>query len=334
MDKNKKISSSESQDKMVRYLQLDKLFRSEGGVTIKDILTDPNIGDISERQIRYDIGDFKKSFNAKFVANLRRGNETIYKYENAKFSIFPTTSDMDTIREAIEKLSAFKGDPRYDLLRYYLIEIQKGLSDSSINAMSFDSNNDYEGLEHIEILLDAIINRYPVKIKYKPFGQKEYEVKTHPYHLRQYNKRWFLFGYVEEKDRVYNYPLDRIVEVKHLQKTYREGNIDFDEYFDEIVGVTNDQSKQVEVVILKVDKKSYDYIRTKPIHYTQTELKALNTDEYFVVRLKLKINMELKMVLFSYADAIEVLEPAWLRDEFINIIKKMEIKYEAPLHTE
>ena len=68
--------------------------------------------------------------------------------------------------------------------------------------------------------------------------------------------------------------------------------------------------------MLKVSKKSIDYIRTKPIHWSQTELKELGTESDAFFQLKLKVNTELEMLLFSYSDAIEVIEPLWLREKF------------------
>ena len=106
-------------------------------------------------------------------------------------------------------------------------------------------------------------------------------------------------------------------------------DIDFDEYFDDIVGVSNYKKSNVETVLLKIDNKSIDYIRTKPLHWSQTELKNLSSTEYSYVQLKVKVNTELKMLLFSYSDAIEVLEPAWLRDTFAKKTKRMRQLYEV-----
>ena len=114
----------------------------------------------------------------------------------------------------------------------------------------------------------------------------------------------------------------------HLSKVFIDTDIDFDEYFDEIVGVSNYKNSSVEKVLLKIDNKSIDYIRTKPLHGSQIELKNMNKAEYSCIQLKVKVNTELKMLLFSYSDAIEVLKPAWLRDFFAKRIKKMSKLYE------
>ena len=81
--------------------------------------------------------------------------------------------------------------------------------------------------------------------------------------------------------------------------------------------------------MLKVSNKSIDYIRTKPLHSTQTEIKELGTESHTFIRLKVKINVELEMLLFSYSDAIEVIEPIWLRAKFAEKTKKMSASYEV-----
>ena len=182
--------------------------------------------------------------------------------------------------------------------------------------MTFDNNNETVGLEHVEPILEAITHKYPLRMSYKPFKKDEFTGNIHPYHLRQYNKRWFVFALSEDKMKIQNYPLDRIVKLEHLSKPYIETDVDFEEYFNDIVGVSNYKSRIVEKVVLKVSNKSIDYIRTKPLHGTQTELKELGTESDAFIQLKIKVNTELEMLLFSYGDAIEVIEPLWLREKF------------------
>lgn len=320
----------EGRNKIARFMRLDQLLRSPEGVTLKEIMTDCLMDEISKRLLQDNLNELEEKYGAEFEPNLKRGRERLWRYKDTNFSIMKQTSaDMEIIRKTIENLSIFKGDPRYDMLRFYLMGLEKGVSDAGVNFMSFDNNNDAIGLEYVEIFLDAITHRYPLRMTYKPFGKTEFDVSIHPYHLRQYNRRWFIFCYVEERDEVLNYALDRIINLEHLSKTYIDTDIDFDEYFDEIVGVSNYKKSNIETILLKIDNKSINYIRTKPLHWSQTELKNLSTDEYSYVHLKVKVNTELKMLLFSYSDAIEVLEPSWLRNTFAKRIKKMSKLYEV-----
>ena len=325
MSKYQKSPMHEGQDKIARLKRLDQLLRSPEGHTLNEILADEQMDVISKRLLQDNLKELREKYGAEFAENLSRGREKLWRYKDTSFSIMHQAStDMEVIRKSIESLGLFKGDPRYDMLRFYLIELEKGMSDSGVKFMSFDNNSEAQGHEFIEDILDAIVHKYPLKMWYKPFtSSEEIERNIHPYHLRQYNRRWYVFAFSEDNKDIHNYPLDRIIKLKHLSKPYIESDVDFDEYFDDIVGVTNYKKSAVEKVVLKVNNKSIDYIRTKPLHWSQTELKECSNDNETVIQLKLKVNTELKMLLFSYSDAIEVLEPAWLRDFFAKRIKNM-----------
>lgn len=307
----------EGQDKFARLMRLDQLLRMSEGRTLNEILADTQIDDISERQLRDNLKELEEKYGAIFETGLHRGRERLWRYKDTNFSIMQQTSkDMEIIRHSLENLSLFKGDPRYDMLRFYLMGLQKGFSETGLSFMSFDYSNEVVGLDYVEPILEAITHRYPLKMYYKPFNKDAFTSNIHPYHLRQYNKRWFVFAYSEDQKEILNYPLDRIVKLEHLSKPYIETDVDFEEYFDDIVGVTNFQDRPVERVVLKVSNISIDYIRTKPLHWSQTELKELQTESHIIIQLKLKINIELEMLLYSYSDAIEVIEPLWLRKRF------------------
>ena len=324
MSNYKKTLMREGQDKFARLMRLDQLLRTPEGRTLSEILEDPQIDDISVRLLRDNLKELEEKYGAVYEPTLHRGRERLWRYKDTNYSIMQQTSkDMEVIRQSLENLNLFKGDPRYDMLRFYLMGLQKGISETGLNFMSFDNNNEVVGLENVEPILEAITRKYPLKLCYKPFNKDEFVVKIHPYHLRQYNKRWFVFAYSEEQKEIQNYPLDRIVKLKHLSKPYIETDVDFEEFFEDIVGVSNYKGHFAEKVVLKVSNKSIDYIRTKPIHGSQTELKELRTESDAFFQLKLKINTELEMLLFSYSDAIEVIEPLWLREKFAEKAKRL-----------
>ena len=330
MAKYKKTSMHEGQDKFARLMRIDQLLRTMEGRTLNEIRTDPEIDDISERLLRDNLKELEDKYGAVYEPHLHRGRERLWRYKDIDFSIMQQTSkDMEVIRHSLDNLSLFRGDPRYDMLRFYLMGLQKGVSKLGLSFMSFDNNNEACGLENVEPILDAITHKYPLKMCYKPFNKGKFTSNIHPYHLRQFNRRWYVFAYSEVKNSILNFPLDRIIKLEHLSKPYIETDVDFEEYFDDIVGVTNFKNSPIEKLVLKVSNKSIDYIRTKPLHWTQTELNELGTRSHTFIQLKLKINTELKMLLFSYSDAIEVLEPAWLRDTFAQKIKNMSYMYKV-----
>lgn len=330
MARYKKTSMHEGQDKFARLMRLDQLLRTPEGRTLNEILTDPQIDEISERLLRENLKELEEKYGAVYENAMYRGRERLWRYKDTNFSIIQQTSkDMEIIHHSLEKLSMFRGDPRYDMLRFYLMGLEKGFSESGLSFMSFDNNSEVAGLDFVEPILEAITHKYPLKMCYKPFTKDEFTSNIHPYHLRQFNRRWYVFAYSEDKKEILNFPLDRISKLEHLSKPYIDTDIDFEEYFDEIVGVTNYKNSNVEKVVLKISNKSINYIKTKPLHWSQTELKELGTESHTFIQLKLKVNTELKMLLFSYSDAIEVIEPVWLRETFAQRIKNMSSMYKV-----
>lgn len=69
-----------------------------------------------------------------------------------------------------------------------------------------------------------------------------------------------------------NMAIDRIVgfEPMHQVEYIENKDIDFVEYFDDVIGVTVPNDKSIEKIRLKIDKARYSYIESKPIHPTQT----------------------------------------------------------------
>ena len=203
------------------------------------------------------------------------------------------------------------------------------LNTTTENIVGFDENPDLSGLEHFSPLFNAIINKQALKIKYAPaFGNIEINT-IHPYYLKQYNNRWFLFALNHsEEGKIKNYALDRIEHIEVSKINYIENTIvEFENYFDDVVGVSVPYNKESQTIRLKIDRKSYNYIKTKPLHHTQKELKKECTDEYAVIELKLIPNYEFETVLLGFADSIDILEPQSLKDSIYrragNILKRI-----------
>lgn len=92
-----------------------------------------------------------------------------------------------------------------------------------------------------------------MKIKYKSFTSNQIIEQTiHSYYLKQYNNRWFLFGKHPDYEGITNLALDRIEdEITETNKAYIPNTeYNYDEYFEDIIGVTKPVGKKVEKVKL------------------------------------------------------------------------------------
>lgn len=87
------------------------------------------------------------------------------------------------------------------------------------------------GIENLGMLYNAIVYKKVLQIQYKSFNSEvPYDVIIHPYHLKQYNNRWFLFGYNPyNKKADWNLALDRIVNINETHNKYKiNEDIDWD----------------------------------------------------------------------------------------------------------
>jgi len=183
------------------------------------------------------------------------------------------------------------------------------LTSQGHNIISFQQNEDYQGNEHIGTLFNAILYKRALKITYQDFKSEfPYDIIFHPYHLKQYNARWFLFGHNPSfKLSIQNLALDRIIAFEELADEYKYLEVNWDEYFSDIIGVTKKDEPPVEIKILILDKEQALYIKTKPLHHSQKPVRK--TALGYETSIKVIPNVELFRLILSYGPKIKILSP-------------------------
>ena len=203
-----------------------------------------------------------------------------------------------------------------------MLKDQFGFKSDDRKIIGYDSNIDYAGYEYISTIFNAIANKRVVKLVYQPFDKPSFEFDFHPYYLKQYNNRSFVFGRNDiMKIDQWNVPLDRITSIMETNSSYIKDTTDWDDYFYDMVGVTKPVGKAVEEVKLLVGQAQAPYVITKPLHPSQ-RITTLN-DGSIEVRIHVIPNYELEKLLLSYGETIKVLEPLSLQISLGSRIEKM-----------
>jgi predicted DNA-binding transcriptional regulator YafY len=331
---------------IIRYQTLDKCFRNTGRKYYMDDLIEacnnalfefdvyeseePREG-ISRRTI-YDDIEFMESPRGWNIdlERTREGRKVYYRYTNTSFTINKqplNETEEHQLKEALSTLSRFKGLPQFGWVDELIARLDSGLglSHNAKKIIEFDQNNYLKGLEYITTLYNAILYKKVINIEYKSFKQEAVQTFIlHPYFLKQYNNRWYVFGKNDASGYVINLALDRIIAIKDSNKKYiLNEEINFDEYFEDIVGVTLNNGMATEKIVLKVSNVLFPYIQTKPLHGSQ-KVKEQG-DAHTLITLDLIPNYELESVILSHGEGIEVLKPESLREkinERAGLIKK------------
>ena len=190
---------------------------------------DPNHNGISLRQIRDDIAFMRRSegWNIE-LDDVRDGKKLIYRYKDSGFSINkqPMNSmEAEQMRSALLLLQRFSGMPQFDWIQEIIPQLEKsfGLNEKAEGIIAFDDNPDLKGRHFLGELYQHILDKSVLNINYQPFNSENYSLLTiHPYYLKQYNKRWYLFGWNDEANKLFNLPLYRFVSIESIKKKYRK----------------------------------------------------------------------------------------------------------------
>ena len=313
---------------LLRYHILDKCFRNTGRrYFIEDLIgecnrvlsdIDPLNGVISRRQVFEDIR-FMESGEGWSVDLVRErvGKRISYRYEDSSFSIHnaPLSEvEFTGLEMVMTRLAGLRGIVQFDLLRDIFDRLNfRSAPDRPV--IGFDHNPYLAGIDMIPAIYNAVTYRQVLSVEYLPFDSDEpLRYVIHPYFLRQYNNRWFLFGFNPETGRHnWNLALDRIRSIELLTDRYHENDaIDWNEYFDNIIGVTKYDGAEEMAVVLHFSGESGRYVETKPIHETQRSRRL--PDGVLEVKLEIMHNPELENVIMSFGEKVQVISPASLRD--------------------
>lgn len=276
---------------------------------------------VSVRTLRQDLKlfrDKKNGFGAPLPEKAR-----ILRYTDPEFSIAkrPLLEYENYLIDASQVLlERFENHPKYNKLSEALITFQEGNEgESKSKILYFDQNEEYKGIKWLKPLYLAVKKKEVLKITFKGFKDEEsISYEFHPQILKQYNRRWFVFGINKDfKNPKWSIPLDeRLIDIKILKNvTYEESKVDWDSFFRSMVGVRREANEIVRIV-LKFYHGREHYFKTKPFIPDYEEF--FDEDKEDQVWFEAIINKELIQQILSYGKDLEVLEPQFLRMQLKN----------------
>jgi predicted DNA-binding transcriptional regulator YafY len=245
----------------------------------------------------------------------RKGRNIYYKYDDPSFSILEvavTDEDMLKLDEAVTMLQQIKGLTIGNDIGAVVQRIAQKYKIRSENAGQIIHFEDAPDNDFLEDVFHSILRKNVLKVIYKKFRDAQPRTYIiHPYLLKEYQKRWYLLGYSEERQAARIFALDRIRDIKVVPGIYRENDIITNEiFFKDVIGVTVTDSPP-EIVKLWFSPEVAPFINTKPLHHSQfTE----SIDEKgLLITLNVVINPELINILLSYGKDVRVMGPERLK---------------------
>ena len=289
----------------------------------------------SATTIRLDLNNMETHYGVH-IKSQKVGRNIFYRYARRDESIFHMQlkeNELQLLNQTMQLLSRFEGVPHFE----WLEEINSRLSSQFLMnpankkpVVAFDENPYVEGMRYYRAVYSAIIKKQVLEVKYQSFKRPEpFTYTIHPYFLKQYNNRWFMFGWYEEYDEIVNVPLDRIVDMKHISREYRDNkDVDFSTFFKDVIGVSFPKGGEMTEVHLWVDKQQWPYIKSKPLHGSQHIIQE-NEDGSAEIAINVIPNFELESRILGQGMHMKVLSPESLKEKI-----KKQIETAAGLYTE
>ncbi|OQP65904.1 WYL domain-containing protein [Niastella vici] len=289
---------------------------------------------VSKRTIQADIQVMrsdKLGYNAPIIVVDRK----FYCYSENDYSITNAPvnkADVEKMKEIVGVLKQFNGFTYFDEMSEMIARLENNVYRSTHqgrNYIQFENNRLVKGLQHINPLYQSILNKRSLLIEYKSFkAAASQQLICYPYLLKEYRNRWFLIAQTKNKKLLLTMALDRIIEFQELIKEpfLEYGGLDFDQYFDDLIGVTKTVKDRAHKVVLFVDKYNAPYVLTKPLHHSQRVLKE--EENGIIIRIDVVMNFELEREILGFGECMKVLAPRLLASKIKARLSKAKEWYE------
>jgi predicted DNA-binding transcriptional regulator YafY len=272
---------------------------------------------VSKRSVQADIQIMrsdKLGYNAPIIVVDRK----YYTYEDPDYSItnIPLSEhDLGMLYESIEFMKQFQGFSHFQQLDGMVQKLEDHIYAQKTNTkpvIDFEKNENLKGLEYLDRLYKAIINKKAIKIKYQSFKARVPNTfDFHPYLLKEFRNRWFVIGIKKKNEGILNLALDRILEVNDSEKYLIETDFRPEEHFKNAIGVSISENVPVDEVVFFVNHTHAPYIETKPLHPSQ---KIISRDHFGVTfSIQVQHNYELEKDILGLGEHVKIIKPERLK---------------------
>lgn len=287
---------------------------------------------VSRRTVQLDIQNMrseKLGYNAPIIVL----DKKYYTYQEKGYSITNsplTEQDLGTLNEVLQVLKQFTGFGYFQELNGMVTKLEDKLYKQKHKGKSyidFEKNELLKGLNLIDPLHKALINKKVIEINYQSFKARHPQIIVfYPYLLKEYRNRWFLLGANKKGKAILILALDRIESFKELQsEKYLKIDFDPSRYFDDVIGVSKMPTQIPHLIILQIVKDHAPYVLTKPIHPSQ---KVLKQDENgLLFSIEVIWNFELEREILGFGEQIKVISPKRLAGKIQSRLKQSIEKY-------
>jgi len=315
---------------LIRYNVIDKCLRDTSriwqwkdlAVAVSDAIKDQkNIVKFpSKRTIMGDIATMR-SGELGYTAPIIHDRTSGYTYANPRFSIHHISLPASLIHDLREGIAIIQQVTKNEKL----LRISSSLT-KICDYMHITYENPYNQhiyLEHslnepgqkwLDRVYEFTYDKKSMRLLYQPFGQEERTHFLSPAFIKEYNNRWYIFGFDFDLQKIVNLAMDRIIEIQpSLRPYYIPENFSHDLHFRYLYGVTIPDDADPVVIRFSASISLSHYMDTKPIHMSQRKISKSEKDATY--ELTVYDNYEIRSKLRSFGSEIQIISPESIKNE-------------------
>jgi len=282
---------------------------------LKDLIEEDSEGQVTIKRTKAG-GYYYAESNSKkyakdyrlFKDDLHRKDENLLLMAKGFFDQFPKLqSGYSVAVDKILKTRSYRGEiKRLD----------------KINLVEVGGGNLDKGLDWVEEIITAMIEKKTIHIEYKKNDQEKAKKKIlSPYILKKFESKWYLVAYdhtskYEQKTNIFT--IGKIQEIYNSEVTFvDDAYFSAKDYFKYSIGIWhyhNDKPAKVKIQVL--DKEQWNKCIDEPIHHTQKVI----SDKESILEIVVYHTPELEKLILKYGPSIKILSPStlveWTKETF------------------
>lgn len=272
-----------------------------------ELVREEGFADYSESSFERDKKDISEQYSIYIKYNKRRNGYFIDLQDDEDITDFKAFLDLLERRERVEFVNQTLTGVR-EIGRYLQLE----------------KNPDFAGISHLPLLWEALRAQRVISFEYSAYTQTPVPAQARlvePGLLFEYKNRWYLDGYDLQKNQIRTFGLDRMAQLQLTDKYISQNrSSQYRAMRQHVIGVNSASDVDPVQVVLRLTALQANYLQSLPLHPSQRVLPPTSS-EYVDFELFVVLNKELEIEILGMGEAVEVLEPAELREK---IKKRME----------
>lgn len=176
--------------------------------------------------------------------------------------------------------------------------------------------NSEKDRERFAIIKKGILDSIALSFQYFSGKGEQSNRVVEPYKLFFKGQSWYLYAYCKEREDFRFFKLSRIENLNFVSDSFckRQVPMSYDEYREEQCELTKLQLKIDNNMAFRIQDELRDCIVERH-------------EDYCILEVPMKNKKEMLLYLLSFADAVEILAPKKIREEYIVLLHKIMNRY-------